>query len=165
MAKSGLILGAAYNTDLFVHETFVKKVGSIVVGLHRLRELVEFDTLAVTGKSGMAIAFGIQMLTNEFPFFVVKKQGEENHSGPINGRPGHQVEKYIILDDFIDTGATVERIEKEVKSCAKCNREIPPLLVGAALYNDYSGVVEYVRHVRGTNKSFKCYSIHRLSQG
>lgn len=71
--------------------------------MHRL----EADAVAVTGKSGLSLAFATLMLI-DFPLIVVRKRGENSHGNPIEGTPSVDVRKYIILDDFVSSGSTIK---------------------------------------------------------
>jgi orotate phosphoribosyltransferase-like protein len=74
----------------------------------------KYDTMAFQGMSGAVIApilarkLGKQLL-------LVRKSSDDTHSR-LHLEGNHSCKKYIIVDDFIDTGATVERIQKKVYS-------------------------------------------------
>lgn len=69
----------------------------------------EADTIVVTGKSGHSIAFAALMLI-DFPLVVVRKETDQSHGCTIEGPSGHMVNRYLILDDFVATGATIHRV-------------------------------------------------------
>jgi adenine/guanine phosphoribosyltransferase-like PRPP-binding protein len=96
--------------------------------------------VAVTGKSGMALAFATLMLI-DFNLVVVRKRGENAHGSPVEGRDGVHLHKYLILDDFVSSGRTV--------------REIVALLTERALRSNSAalecvGVVEYLTEPHGS---------------
>jgi adenine/guanine phosphoribosyltransferase-like PRPP-binding protein len=70
----------------------------------------EFDAIAVSGASGMLLASVADLLHKNI--ILVRKQRDDSHSiqsveGPRDGR-------YIILDDIVDSGATVQRMYDEI---------------------------------------------------
>lgn len=77
--------------------------------MHRLGA----DAVAVTGKSGLSLAFATLMLI-DFPLIVVRKRGENSHGNPIEGTPSADVRKYIILDDFVASGGTVKTVVRSI---------------------------------------------------
>lgn len=72
------------------------------------------QAVAVTGKSGLSLAFATLMLI-DFPLIVVRKRGENSHGSNIEGTCGVDVDKYLILDDFVSSGSTVRTIVQELE--------------------------------------------------
>ena len=95
----------------------------------------KFDVIVCTGYSGMVIAPIVAYAINK-PLLIVRKDGESAHSClKVMGQLG---DRYVIVDDFVCTGATVKRIIKEVKVRHK-NGSLPaPKFVGMYLYEDIS---------------------------
>lgn len=90
------------------------------------------DAVAVTGKSGLSLAFATLMLI-DFPLIVVRKRGENSHGNPIEGTPGVDVRKYLILDDFVSSGGTIETMVGSIdEMCA--GRKEPLRCVGVLQY-------------------------------
>lgn len=67
------------------------------------------DAVAVTGKSGISMAFAARMVA-DFDLIVVRKRGENSHGSSIEGKDGQRISKYLILDDFVSSGNTVRNI-------------------------------------------------------
>lgn len=114
---------AGYSSYQF-NERFRENAG---YAAKRIKEtLARFDAQAVvvTGKSGMALAFGAKMLVN-FPLVVVRKAGDSSHGFRIEGTPDTRVDRYVILDDFVVSGDTVRRIVLELDNLAKAEG-VPP---------------------------------------
>ncbi len=82
----------------------------------RMRE-TGADTIVVQGTSGVSIGFAALML-HDFPLVMVRKPDENSHGSPVEGPRGHKVKRYIILDDFVDTGDTVRRIAAKLNLLA-----------------------------------------------
>lgn len=103
------------------------------------RMMAEFnaDTVVVTGKSGISIAYAALMLI-DFPLVTVRKAGEKMQGGGsrVEGRMGHECRRYIVLDDLVSTGSTVDNIhEALVRRCGDSYKE--PECVGVLVYGDY----------------------------
>ncbi len=59
----------------------------------------------------------------------------------MEGPNGHNVRRYLILDDFIDTGATMERIKTKIAALSNQRGDgLPtPECVGIVLYGHHRG--------------------------
>ena len=101
----------------------------------KLRKTVEFDAIAFSGSSGAAIAFPLAFL-HEIPLIYVRKLGEQSHGHMVECNGESLIEKYLIVDDFITTGATVEWIANQVKIYAKGPGAARPELVGVFCFTD-----------------------------
>lgn len=109
--------------------------------LPKLMQELGANTVAVTGKSGLALAFATLMLI-DFPLMVVRKRGEMTHGSPIEGPEGHVVGNYIILDDFISSGTTVRTMIDQINEYQEVNWEygfIKPVCVGVLEYKKERG--------------------------
>ncbi len=98
--------------------------------IHGTRYLPEFDAIAVTGLSGLLVG-PIVALELGLPLIVVRKDLKCAHStkrveGYAEGL------KYIILDDFVQTGNTILDIKLHVRDYDKSCK-----LVGAILWSGY----------------------------
>ena len=72
----------------------------------------DFDALAFRGVSGAIIA-PVLALELRKSIIVVRKTAEKSHLGrTVQG--DNNARRYIIVDDFIDSGATVQTIVKEI---------------------------------------------------
>jgi adenine/guanine phosphoribosyltransferase-like PRPP-binding protein len=79
---------------------------------------IDFDTIAVCGISGIAVAPSVAVELNKGIIFV-RKPHEKNHSiSDVQGtfpRESNSYAKYLIIDDIISTGATVKRIHYKLQ--------------------------------------------------
>lgn len=98
------------------------------------------DAVAVTGKSGLSLAFATLMLI-DFPLIVVRKRGENSHGNPIEGDPSVDVRKYIILDDFVSSGDTVKTMVGSIDEMVGSAINAKPLRC--------VGVLQYLRYGTG----------------
>lgn len=95
---------------------------------------IEFDTVVCRGISGCLI---VPTLADSLrkPFLLVRKKGDGNHSGFLfEGHAG--VQKFIIVDDLIDTGSTIRAILSAMKDGNSKDTGMPHAqCVGIYLYN------------------------------
>ena len=71
------------------------------------------DAVAFTGSSGCAIGFHLAAQYNQTCIYV-RKVGEKTHGSPVECNTIKEVCTYMIVDDFMSSGATVRRIIREV---------------------------------------------------
>lgn len=93
----------------------------------------EADAVVVTGKSGISVAFAALMLI-DFPLVIVRKPGENSHGFRVEGPEGAVLRRYIILDDFVSSGATVTRVRQQLIDEADRFSAQRPRLVAVAVY-------------------------------
>lgn len=123
--------GLSYSGGIHRHET-LKDFARWIADELKQREGT-YDFVAVTGQSGMSVAFAALML-RDFPLIVVRK-GESTHGEMIEGR-AETMGRYIVVDDFICSGQTMRNINRELKKWAKRDGSAPPEHVGSLLYRD-----------------------------
>jgi orotate phosphoribosyltransferase len=71
----------------------------------------DFDTIAVSGVSGLLLGPILAYMLDK-NLIVVRKDGDSSHSNYlIEGTCGR---KYVIIDDFMSTGATVSYIRQKI---------------------------------------------------
>lgn len=92
----------------------------------------QFDFVAVTGKSGMAVAFAALAMGADFPLVTIRK-GESSHGQKIEGIADGS--RYVVVDDLIDSGATLDRIHKELHDFADAKDQERPRMIAAILYD------------------------------
>lgn len=72
----------------------------------------EWDSIAVTGISGVVIGVPVSMRLKK-PLVIVRKQGESIHSSmAVNHK--NMGERVLFLDDFVCGGGTRKRVKEEV---------------------------------------------------
>jgi len=117
---------APYGPDLpgvYVPRIVTAGYLSKVISIDRLRRTIDlsvkmlagydFDALAFTGMSGCLVGPSVCLALNK-SMIVVRKKGDDTHS-PYDVEGDKAARRYIIIDDFIGSGATVNRIAKQVK--------------------------------------------------
>lgn len=114
-----------YLEDVFNISNFAKMVDKLILSAKQMRREVGFDTIAFQGTSGAAAAY---ILAKELyvPLICIRKENDKSHYTRDNGlfEGSLEAKRYIIVDDFICSGATVRRIEniihEKLKGEAKC---------------------------------------------
>ena len=72
-------------------------------------------SVVVHGNSGVSCGFAALMLSAvDFNIVLLRKDNDNSHGSPIEGPQGHRLGPYIILDDFVATGATLNRIRGKI---------------------------------------------------
>lgn len=92
-------------------EQFLRLVPQVVKKLRVIKRKHPFDAIAFSGSSGAALAYPLSYLM-KIPLIHVRKGGSHYGSGKIEGTISSK--RYLIIDDFIETGTTIKRILKEV---------------------------------------------------
>lgn len=71
--------------------------------------------VVVHGNSGVSCGFAALMVTDTpFNLVLLRKDNDNSHGSPIEGPDGHRLAKYLILDDFVSSGATMNRIRDKI---------------------------------------------------
>jgi len=96
--------------DNMLPKKFQKNVARCVKFLKTINK--RYDSIAFTGMSGALVAPILAYKLNKH-LLLVRKENEERHSWQdVEGFT--KCSKYIIVDDFIVSGKTVERIQEKV---------------------------------------------------
>ena len=98
-------------------------------------------SVVVHGNSGVSCGFAALMLSDvDFNIVLLRKDNDNSHGSPIEGPEGHFLERYLILDDFVSTGATMNRIRDKIIVLHKQANpvEAAPECVGIVLYGHHS---------------------------
>ena len=126
--------GNTYSDSMFNPRKMRNTVALLASRLPALRRQYGFDTIVVTGKSGIALGFALSMVTGVH--VVAVRKGESSHGDMIEG-DGHEFTRYAFLDDGIASGSTVERVADELKSYAQSRAQAEPVRVLCLLYSNF----------------------------
>lgn len=118
-------LGAVYNVNRFA------KTMTAMCALLRKHK---FEAIAFTGTSGAAFAYPLSIRLKK-PLICVRKEGS-HYGSKVEGVYG--IKNYVIVDDFISSGDTVDKIINEVEDMARKNRVAKPKCVGIFLYSEWA---------------------------
>jgi orotate phosphoribosyltransferase-like protein len=94
----------------------------------------QFDAIAFTGCSGSAIAY-ILAMEYQVPLIYIRRENERSHGFRVEGTAGQGIYRYLIVDDFVSTGATVRRIIKEIKDWTAKKTLPEPECIGVLAYD------------------------------
>ena len=133
-------------------------------------EKVKFDMIVGQGNSGVlgGVLLSVKM---KKPMVIVRKKTEKTH-GSLIERPDNfgshtrgkyfQDCRYIIVDDGIDTGKTITRINDTIRKVCKDNTWTPPECVGVILYDQrsISGETDIDRIHDAKGWDFPVYDVH-----
>ena len=111
--------------------------------IEELRERTGSTSVVVHGNSGVSCGFAALMVTKEedFNLVLLRKDNDNSHGSPIEGPSGHRLQKYLILDDFVSSGATLNRIRDKIDTLhGQVSWSSPrPECVGVVLYGYHRG--------------------------
>lgn len=100
---------SSYSGSMFDRKQLRNRLGTLVKALPEIMKRHEADSLFVTGKSGIAMAF--PLLTRlPVKIITVRKPGEDSHGSTFEGPSEFEPKRFMILDDFVSTGETVNRV-------------------------------------------------------
>lgn len=102
-----------YLNSIYEIKDFTKKINYIVKELKVIRRKNPFDAIAIRGVSGMAVGFPISLLL-KIPLINVRKPGLSHYLDEVEGTISSK--RYLIIDDFIESGNTINHIRKVIRS-------------------------------------------------
>lgn len=148
-------------------------------------DLKEVDSIAVRGNSGVLVG-GIVSAISKKRLILIRKPGETSHTSQrvefaneyVSGYRTIYPENYVILDDFTETGATVDCILDHIRDYwanELCLQEYTPECRAVMLYEarkkNLDAEVEYMPNAEGLlrltrdYKTFDLWSEIRIWQG
>lgn len=105
------------------------------IAIKKLQSQLKFDAVAFCGSSGAAIAFHLG-IKYKIPLIYVRKKNEECHGRPVECNETHnQINRYLVVDDFIDSGKTIQHIVDSIKKYARATNAYPAKPVGIFCYD------------------------------
>ena len=99
-----------------------------------LRKKLKFSAMAFTGSSGAAIAF-IVGVAAQIPIIYVRKDDESCHGNRVECNTDKDIQRYLIVDDFISSGDTIRGIYDKIQARAREFNYKEPTCVGIYLYD------------------------------
>lgn len=83
--------------------------------VHDLRPHVnEFDSIAVTGMSGVVVGSPVSIELKK-PLVIVRKTTDESHGGQGTVNLERAGERVLFLDDFVESGETRFRVKEAIR--------------------------------------------------
>lgn len=105
MIACNMNISSSYHHSTFDHATRTKAVQDAIAFFANVPSEVG---IVMTGLSGMLIGLIVAHQTQR-PFAIVRKPKEVSHGNHVEG---YVCKEYMIVDDFVDSGATVANIRK-----------------------------------------------------
>ena len=138
-----MILTSGYATG-YAAEEVRKRALWAADAIGKMKAETGATSVVVHGKSGVSCGFAALMLSPHLDFNIVllRKDNDNSHGAPIEGPAGHRLGKYLILDDFVSSGATMNRIRDKIDTlhCQAPWSSPRPECVGIVLYGYHSSV-------------------------
>lgn len=126
--------GTAYLDSIYQSPLQYKRlIDKIADQLMALKKKKSFGALAFRGTSGAALAYPLSAQLN-IPIICVRKPTEVSHGYKIEGTQ-RNVRKYVIIDDFMESGKTIKAILKEIDKKSDWTNDGKAECVGIILYN------------------------------
>lgn len=132
-----MILSGGYATQYKMAEVR-KRAAYAARAINKMMAETGATSVVVHGNSGVSCGFAALMLSPHADFNIVllRKDNDNSHGSPIEGPEGHRLGRYLILDDFVATGTTMNRIRDKIATLSQ-QYGVPddaPECVGIVLY-------------------------------
>ena len=133
-----MILSGGYATQYRMSDVR-KRAEYAARAINKMMAETGATSVVVHGNSGVSCGFAALMLSDvDFNIVLLRKDNDNSHGSPIEGPEGHFLERYLILDDFVSTGATLNRIRDKIIVLHKQSNPGPaPECVGVVLYGHH----------------------------
>lgn len=134
-----MILSGGYATR-YRMAAVLKRAEYAASAINKMMAETGATSVVVHGNSGVSCGFAALMLSDvDFNIVLLRKDNDNSHGSPIEGPEGHFLERYLILDDFVSTGATMNRIRDKIIMLHKQSNlfEAAPECVGIVLYGHH----------------------------
>lgn len=138
----------AYTSPVFSAD-FQKTVDKTINKLNQMKALHNFDAIAGTGFSSIPLIGAVSAITG-IKMLLARKPNDKTHDNhKVNGYLG--CERYVVIDDLIDSGATLKGIYNAVEEQWKAERQYyaerwgdpppraMPQMEAVLLYNTWEG--------------------------
>ena len=101
--------GTAYLESIYESPLKYKRlINKIADQLADLKKKTKFGAIAFRGTSGAAMAYPLSAQLN-IPLICVRRAKEPSHGFSIEGTQ-RNIRKYVIIDDFMESGKTIKAI-------------------------------------------------------
>lgn len=122
------------STGSLYHEEAIQNLSLFLDrSCNRLDEL-DFHSIVVTGLSGMLLGPTLSLKLNKRLIIVRKEDDKSNHGKDIEGLVADK-DKWLFLDDLIDTGSTLARVRNKIETMATA-MDIEMEFIGSYMFID-----------------------------
>lgn len=141
-------------------KSYSKLVKVAIKKTKALQKTLKFEAIAFRGISGSALAYPISAEL-KIPLIHLRKAKERCHGSSVEAWDGASIQRYVILDDFIETGKSVREIMDYFADYGDSDMEC----VGILLWSKQSGYLESSSRDFTYKKTGKTYKIYKLYGG
>ena len=142
---------SGYLEQIFIPKKLASTSKRVAKKLLKLQKTLQFDAIAFRGNSGAGIAYPVSMLTG-IPLICVRK-GEKSHGQKVEAAQ-RSIYRYVVLDDFISDGGTLESIIKTIRLVTDNETRC----VGVALYDSVRRSSYYISY-RGKDTELPVFNV------
>lgn len=132
-----MILSSGYATQYKMAEVR-KRAEYAARAINKMMAETGATSVVVHGNSGVSCGFAALMLSphEDFNIVLLRKDNDNSHGAPIEGPADHCLGRYLILDDFVSSGTTMNRIRAKIATLHQqdYHGDAPPECVGIVLY-------------------------------
>ena len=138
-----MILSSGYATG-YAAEEVRKRALWAADAIGKMMAETGATSVVVHGNSGVSCGFAALLLSDlDFNIVLLRKDNDNSHGAPIEGPDGHHLGRYLILDDFVSSGNTMNRIRDKISSLSIQRwhygpGEETPECVGIVLYGHHT---------------------------
>lgn len=135
-----MILSGGYATQYKMAQVR-KRAEYAASAINKMMAETGATSVVVHGNSGVSCGFAALMLSDvDFNIVLLRKDNDNSHGSPVEGPEGHRLGRYLILDDFVATGTTMNRIRDKIATLHQQYGlpEDTPECVGIVLYGHHS---------------------------
>jgi len=126
--------GTAYLESIYQSPLrYKQRIDRIAKRITTLKKKKSFGAIAFRGTSGAALAYPLSAQLN-IPIICVRKATEVSHGYSVEGTD-RNVRRYVIIDDFSETGKTIKAIIAAIDKKKDCFDEGGAECVGIIFYN------------------------------
>ena len=109
-----MILSGGYATQYKMAEVR-KRAEYAARAINNMMAETGATSVVVHGNSGVSCGFAALMLSHaDFNIVLLRKDNDNSHGAPIEGPADHCLGRYLILDDFVSSGTTMNRIRDKI---------------------------------------------------
>jgi len=114
-------------------DVFSRMIDRVAESLAFIKKKTKFEAIAFSGSSGACLAYPVSARLG-CRLIYVRRENETTSSHGNAVESDGNIAKYIILDDFVSSGATVCHIYNTIENARKNDAKIK--CVGLALYQE-----------------------------
>jgi adenine/guanine phosphoribosyltransferase-like PRPP-binding protein len=112
-----MAIQSTYLQKVYQVNRFVKIIDKAADLAKRIKRIHKYDTIAFSGSSGAALAY-VLSAQMKMPLIHIRKDDGYHPISDSKFEGNACVKKYVIVDDFIESGSTISYIRSTIKKVA-----------------------------------------------